>query len=166
MFTEKNVKEINENFIKAIGDEWMLVSAGNEKDYNMMTASWGFVGEMWRVPVAVTVIRPSRYTKKFVDENEYFALSFYGDDAKKTIHSICGSKSGRDVNKTELCGLSPVFSDETVYFNQARLVLICKKMYVSPMKKEYIKDSRIDELYDNDYHIAYVGEIVKCLVNE
>lgn len=166
MFTEKNVGEINENFINAIGNEWMLVAAGDKEKYNMMTASWGFVGEMWGKHAAVTVIRPSRYTKEFIDNNDYFTLSFYGEDAKKTIHSVCGSKSGRDTDKTKECALTPVFSDNSVYFEQARLVLVCKKMYVSEINPEGIIDKSIEKWYDNDYHYAYVGEIVKCLVNE
>lgn len=166
MFIEKNVAELNENFIKAIGNEWMLIAAGDESKYNMMTASWGFVGEMWGKHAAVTVIRPSRYTKEFIDNSDYFTLSFYGDEAKKTIHSVCGSKSGRDVDKTKECGLTPVFSDNSIYFEQARLVLVCKKMYVSKINPDGIVDKSIEKWYDNDYHYAYVGEIVKCYVNE
>ena len=167
MFIEKNVNEINENFIEAIGNEWMLVAAGNSEKYNMMTASWGFAGEMWGKHAAVAVIRPSRYTKEFVDNNDYFTLSFYGVDAKKTIHSVCGSKSGRNIDKAKECGLTPVFSDNSVYFEQARLVLICKKMYVSKFEPDKMLDKGIiDRWYDNDYHYVYIGEIVKCLVKE
>ena len=122
-FKEISVKELKENFVNIIGDEWMLVSAGNENGYNMMTASWGGLGVMWNEPVAVTVIRPQRYTKEFVDDNDVFTLSFYGDE--KNIHKVCGSKSGRDTDKTAQTGLTPVFSDDTVYFEQARLVLVC-----------------------------------------
>ncbi len=166
MFREVDITTLNENFINDIANEWMLVAAGDENGFNMMTASWGFVGEMWRKHTAVTVIRPSRYTKEFIDNSDYYTLSFYGEEAKKTVHSVCGSKSGRDVDKCELTGLKPVFSDGTVYFDSARLVLVCKKMYVSQMKAEAIIDPAVAELYDNDFHYAYVGEIVKCYVND
>ena len=55
-------EEINDNFIKLIGSEWMLVTAGNKEKYNMMTASWGFAGVMWGFPCAITAVRPQRYT--------------------------------------------------------------------------------------------------------
>ena len=42
-----NGEKINESFIKNIGDEWMLITAGNKDKYNMMTASWGSMGIMW-----------------------------------------------------------------------------------------------------------------------
>ena len=60
MFNEISAKELKENFIKAIADEYMLVAAGDKNGYNMMTASWGFAGEMWGTDCMLTVIRPQR----------------------------------------------------------------------------------------------------------
>ena len=162
-FKEINVKEIGENFIKNIADEWMLITAGNEDGYNMMTASWGFVGEMWGSDTAIAAVRPQRYTMEFIDKNDYFTLSFYGD--KKDIHKVCGSLSGRDVNKTEMTGLTPVFADNTVYFDEARLVLICKKQYVAPLKNEGFLDKQIlDKWYNGDLHNLIFGKIEKVLI--
>ena len=163
MFKEINPKDIDSNLIKAIADEWMLVSAGDESGYNMMTASWGFAGEMWGNDSVVAMVRPQRYTMEFIDKSDYFTLSFYGEN--KAIHKICGSKSGRDVNKTELTGLTPVFSDGTVYFNEARMVLVCKKQYVDILKEECFVDSEPLKWYENkDYHYMIIGKIEKVLV--
>ncbi|MBE6797786.1 MAG: flavin reductase family protein [Ruminococcaceae bacterium] len=162
-FKEIKVKEIEENFIKNIADEWMLISAGNEGGYNMMTASWGFVGEMWGNDTVIAAVRPQRYTMEFIDKNDYFTLSFYGD--KKDIHKVCGSLSGRDVNKTEMTGLTPVFTDNTVYFNEARLVLVCKKQYVAPLTESGFLDKEIlDKWYNGDLHNMIFGKIEKVLV--
>ena len=165
MFKEINPREIEGNLIKAISDEWMLISAGDENGYNMMTASWGFAGEMWGNDSIVAMIRPQRYTMEFVDKNDYFTLSFYGDN--KDIHKVCGSKSGRDVNKTELTGLTPTFSDNTIYFDEARLVLICKKQYVSRLEEDCFIDKEPLKWYnDKDYHYMIIGKIEKVLVKE
>ena len=162
-FKEISARELKENFIKDIADEWMLISAGNENGYNMMTASWGFVGEMWGADTAMCVVRPQRYTMPFIDKNDYFTLSFYGD--RKDIHKVCGSMSGRDVNKTELTGLTPVFADGTVYFEQARLVIVCKKQYVAPLEEKYFTDKqRIEKWYNGDYHNMVFGKIEKVLI--
>ena len=162
-FREIKVKEIEENFIKNIADEWMLISAGNEDGYNMMTASWGFVGEMWGNDTVIAAVRPQRYTMEFIDKNDYFTLSFYGD--KKDIHKVCGSLSGRDVNKTEMTGLTPVFTDNTVYFDEARLVLVCKKQYVAPLTESGFLDKEIlDKWYNGDLHNMIFGKIEKVLV--
>ena len=165
MFKEINPKEIDTNLIKAIADEWMLISAGDENGYNMMTASWGFAGEMWGNDSVIAMIRPQRYTMEFVNKSDYFTLSFYGDN--KDIHKVCGSKSGRDVNKTELTGLTPVFNDNTVYFEEARLVLVCKKQYVQRLEEDCFIDKEPLKWYaDKDYHNMIIGKIEKVLVKE
>ena len=163
MFNEINAKEIEGNLIKAIADEWMLVTAGNETGYNMMTASWGFAGEMWGNDSVCVMIRPQRYTMDFVNGNDYFTLSFYGDN--KAIHKVCGSMSGRDVNKTELTGLTPVFSDNTVYFEEARMVFVCKKQYIQQLSEDCFTDKEPIKCYENnDYHYMIIGKIEKVLI--
>ena len=163
MFKEISAKEIDGNLIKAIADEWMLISAGNENSYNMMTASWGFGGEMWGNDSVIAMIRPQRYTMDFVNDNDYFTLSFYGDN--KGVHKVCGSMSGRDVDKTQLTGLTPVFSDGTVYFEEARMVIVCKKQYVDILKEECFADKEPLKCYENkDYHYMIIGKIEKVLI--
>ena len=71
MLKEVSYKDLKFNPFRLIGDEWMLVTAGNEKDgCNTMTASWGGIGCLWghNDPVATIYLRPSRYTKEFVDK--------------------------------------------------------------------------------------------------
>lgn len=166
MFKEISPKEIPDNIIKAISEEWMLVTAGNENGYNMMTASWGFAGEIWGNDAVMAVIRPQRYTMEFIDKSDYFTLSFYGEN--KAIHKICGSKSGRDVNKTELCALTPVFDGEATYFEQARLVIICKKQYVQQMRPECFTDTAPEKRWypEKDYHYMVIGKAEKVLIKD
>ena len=165
LFKEISAKEISGNIIDLISSEWMLISAGDQSGYNMMTASWGFMGEMWGSDCAVAVVRPQRYTMQFIDNCDYYALSFYGDN--KEIHKICGKLSGREVNKTQITGLTPVFSDNTVYFNQARLVIICKKQYVQEMQEECFIDKDPLKWYsEKDYHKMIFGRIEKVLIKE
>lgn len=165
MFKEITAKEIKENIIKSIADEWMLITAGDESGYNMMTASWGFMGEMWGEDTCIAMVRPQRYTMDFINKNEYYTLSFYGDN--KDIHKVCGSMSGRDVNKTELTGLTPVFAENSVYFNEARLVIVCKKQYIGELKEEEFTDKSPLKWYENkDFHKMIFGKIEKVLVKE
>ena len=167
MFKEISAREIKDNLIEIISDEWMLVSSGNRDSYNMMTASWGFAGEMWGKDCAIAMIRSQRYTYEFMNKNDNFALSFYGSGGKDVIHKICGSKSGRDVDKAALTGLTPIFDCNTVYFEQARLVIICKKQYVQPMKKEFFTTGEPLRWYPaEDYHTMFIGEIQKVLIKE
>ena len=125
---QNNMKEIspyelNDNIFKTIGKDWTLVTAGTEDKYNTMTASWGSVGIMWNKPVAFTFIRPQRYTYEFIENNEYYTLSVYGEEYRKAL-TLCGTKSGRDIDKAKETGLTPVFKEKAPYFEQARLVLV------------------------------------------
>ncbi|WP_337398226.1 hypothetical protein [Alistipes putredinis] len=50
-FKQIDPAEITDNFIRAIGREWMLITAGNGESCNAMTASWGMIGFIWGRPV-------------------------------------------------------------------------------------------------------------------
>lgn len=164
---EIDIKSLeNLNPFSKIADEWFLVTAGAENRYNTMTASWGSLGTMWGKSVAVTVIRPQRYTKEFIDNNEYFTISFL-KKGNKDILSFCGSKSGRDFDKEKETGLKPIFVDGTTTFEQAELVLVCRKVFAQDITPDSFLDKTIiDKWYpEKDFHTAYVGEIVKAYQN-
>lgn len=166
IFKTINPKNIKDNLIKCFSEEWALITAGNADSYNMMTASWGFAGEMWGEDSIAVVIRPQRYTMEFIDKNDYFTVSFYGD--RKDIHKICGSKSGRDINKTAETGLTPLSNDKYVYFKEARMVLVIKKQFVQQLSPDGFTDkSIIDKWYpENDFHNMIIGKIEKVLIAE
>ena len=162
-FTEIKPTDIKDNIIEMISKEWMLISAGDESNCNMMTASWGFMGEIWGKDCAVALIRPQRYTLDFVEKNDTFSLCFFGDN--KEPHKICGYKSGRDINKVAETGLTVRENYGTVYFEEARLVLICHKLYVSELKESCFTDKSLLKWYpDNDFHKVFIGEVEKVLV--
>ena len=110
-FKEVDIKSLNFNPFTKIGSEWMLITAGDESGCNTMTASWGGLGVLWGKNVATCYIRPQRYTKKFVDANDTFTLSFYGPEYKQAL-SICGSKSGRDCDKVKEADLPRISQTE------------------------------------------------------
>ena len=163
-FQEISCSQLKDNPFTLIGKDWMLVTAGTEEKYHTMTASWGGVGFLWNKNVAFTFIRPQRYTLEFVDQNEYYTLSFYGEEMRKAL-SFCGSKSGRDYDKARETGLVPVFDEKAPYFEQARLVLVCRKLYKQDFSPACFIDQPLDSTYkDKDYHKMFIGEIVKVLV--
>lgn len=163
-FRELTAKEITDNPFRLIGDDWALVTSGTEERFNTMTVSWGGVGIMWGKPVAFTFIRPQRYTFEFMENNEYFTMSFF-DESQRDALKFCGSKSGRDCDKVKETGLTPAFTDEGVpYFEEARLVLVCKKMYSQFLNEDSITDREsVAKWYNDDYHKMYISEIVKVL---
>ena len=52
------IKELKENPVKLIAEDWALVSAGTPESWNTMTVSWGGVGELWGRDVVFIFIRP------------------------------------------------------------------------------------------------------------
>ncbi len=166
MFRDLCLRDFKENVIEIISKEYMLITAGNQDGYNMMTASWGFMGEMWGEDSVAVVVRPERYTMDFIESNDYFTLTFFGDN--KDIHKVCGSKSGREVDKTSLTGLSPIYNQNYVYFDEARLVLIIKKKYIQPMDKKFLTDNSIDEKWykNGGWHNLIIGSIERIYIKE
>lgn len=163
MFKKVDPKELNFNVFSAIGDQWMLITAGTAERCNTMTASWGGLGILWNKPMVTAYIRPQRYTKQFVDESEYFTLSFYSEQYRKQL-AVCGSKSGRDVDKVKECGFTVAAADcGAPYFEEADLVLVCRKQMVTPMDPDAIPDEVKEKHYKGDYHVMYWGEIVEVL---
>ena len=81
---------------------------------------------------------------------------------------FCGSKSGRDYDKVKETGLTPVVDDETgaVYFKEAKVVFICKKMYAQFLNEESALTEDVTKWYNGDYHKMYMSEIVSVLVKE
>ena len=106
-FHEVPIESLEFNPFEKISKQWMLITAGDEKKSNTMTASWGGVGIMWGKNVATAYIRPNRYTKEFVDATDHFTLSFLPEDERKALN-YCGTVSGRDVeDKWAAAGLHP-----------------------------------------------------------
>lgn len=169
MFKAIDPKDLTQNPFSLIGEQWMLITAGTPERCNTMTASWGGVGVMWSKPCATCYIRPQRFTKGFVDESDYFTLSFLPEAHRKTL-AFCGSKSGRNVDKVKECGLTAAAAEcGAPYFEEAELVLVCKKRYAQPMSPEYLTgESDIDQRWypQHDWHTMYIGEIVEVLVKE
>lgn len=157
-------QDISENTFKLIGTDWMLITAGDKTGFNTMTASWGGLGVLWRKNVSFCYVRPTRHTFGFMESGDYYTLSFYGEEYRQQL-TFCGTKSGRDVDKVKETGFTPAFADcGAPYFEEASLVLVCRKLYSDVFRPENFKDAAIEKEYPNkDYHTTYIGEIVEVL---
>jgi len=168
MFRSVNVKELDLNPFTAIGEEWMLVTAGTKDHCNTLTASWGGLGSLWYKDVATIYLRPQRYTRQFVDNSDYFTLSFFGKGYREEL-TLCGTRSGRDMDKIGACGFTVAEAAcGAPYFEQAELVLVCRKLYVDTIKPERFLDAALDaRCYPSgDHHTFYIGEVVEALQRE
>lgn len=160
-------KAFNESTFEIIGKNWMLITASNNNKVNTMTASWGGLGYMWNKNVAYIVIRPQRYTKEFVDSSSTFSLSFLPNTFRKTLNYL-GSTSGRDENKIERSNLNILYKDETPYFKEADIVMICKKLYNQAFLEEcFIDKTIVQKCYESkDFHILYIAEVTDIFIKK
>ncbi len=158
--------DLEDNIFKLIDKDWMLITAGTEDSFNTMTASWGHLGILWNMPIAIAYIRPQRHTYGFANENDYYTLCFFEEKYRKALQ-FCGTKSGRDYDKVKETGLTPMLTEHgNVYFKEARLVLECEKVYQDELKKEnFLKPEIALKNYPkDDFHRFYMGRIVSVLL--
>lgn len=161
------INEFSENPFKLIGSDWMLITAKKGDKTNMMTASWGGVGILWNKPVATIYVRPQRYTKEFIDNEEYFSLCVLPEEYRQILN-YCGTKSGRDEDKIAETKLTIDESEKAPIFKESRLVLICKKLYAQDLTEQsFIDKSLVEKNYQaKDFHTMYIAEIEKILTND
>lgn len=168
MFKKISPYDLDENVFKLLDKDWMLVTAGVRDDVNTMTASWGHLGIMWNLPVAICYVRPQRHTFAFTNKYPDYTLSFFGEEHRKTLQ-YCGSRSGRDTDKIRDCGLTVLESDRgNIYYEEARLVLECSKIYQDDMKKsQFVRPEIAEKNYPrDDFHRFYFGEIIEVLLKD
>lgn len=164
-FIEISPDEITDNVMKLIAEDWMLLSSGSADGiFNMMTASWGALGQLWHKRVAFIFVRPQRYTYQFMERNSKFTLSFFSEEYREALE-FCGKNSGRNANKLKHTGLTAFEPlPDTSALEEARLIIICRKLYYQNIDPDNFLFPELDKLYPKcGYHRMYVGEILKVL---
>jgi len=162
LFKALQPESISDNVFKLIEQDWMLITAGPPTHYNTMTASWGGLGNLWNRKVSFCFVRPQRYTYQFLEESPTFSLAFFAERYRPALE-LCGSRSGREINKAAASGLTPIaITPGITSFAEARLVLECRKIYHQDIHPAHFVDSSIADLYPaRDYHRMYIGEVLK-----
>lgn len=161
---EINPTEFSSKSFDLFSNQWALVTVGTKEKFNMMTIGWGTLGTLWGSPYAIVFVRPSRYTYEFMEKHDTFSITTF-TSKYKNILNLCGSKSGRDIDKMEIDGLTPVEKEGTVYFEESEVTLICKKQYFNDLIPERIPTKVEHQYYKGkDYHRVYYGEILRCYI--
>jgi flavin reductase (DIM6/NTAB) family NADH-FMN oxidoreductase RutF len=159
-FTE-NIKE-GMNYLHKHG-AFLTTKAGDIT--NTMTISWGNIGFQWNRPVFTVLVRKSRYTHDLIEKANEFTVSIPLSDKMKSQLALCGSKSGRDINKLDEANLilcdgktlsTPVIEDCELHYE-------CKIVYKQEINSDLLDSDIKASFYgEDDYHTIYVGEIVDC----
>ncbi len=164
--TQKNIpiKAFAPKIFDLWDKQWLLLTCGEYATgtFNTMTVAWGGFGIMWNLPIAMVVVRPSRFTYDFINKYETFTLCGFPDAYQKAL-TLLGTKSGRDGDKIAESGLTATATDDCAapIFEEANLSISCRKIYFQDFVPDQFLDDRIEKQYNgSDYHRMFYGEIL------
>lgn len=159
----KKIKELRFDSFKLFDDQWALVTSGEFSNHNSMTIAWGELGTLWHRNVVTIYVKPCRYTYSFIENNDYFVVSFFDSKYKHAL-AIMGNKSGRNVDKDKLANLTPNKHNDVTIYKEAKLTFVCKKIYFADLDLNHIPKIEIDKYYKEEKpHRMYVGEIIEII---
>lgn len=153
--------------LPALGAENALLTAGTADRCNTMTIGWCQAGRLWGLRTCTVYVRPERYTYQFMEEQEYFTVSVLPKDRKDAM-ALCGTKSGRDMDKIKECGLTVrTGAGGAPFFEEAELVLVCRTLYVQDLEPACVLPAGEEKVLPSygakgGWHRAYTGEIVEA----
>lgn len=155
--------EFNVNAFELFNSDWALLTAGENDRFNTMTISWGGLGTLWGRSVVTVYVKPIRYTHAFLEENEYFTVSFY-DEKYRNALMLLGSRSGRDGDKVAAAGLTAMPIANSVTFKEAEVTLLCRKIYRQDMDVSAMPADVVKTFYETEAaHTVYIGEVVDII---
>ena len=144
-----------------------------------MVIGWGHIGRIWELPVFVAYVRDNRFTREMLDHNPEFTVNVPIGDFDRKIIAVCGGKSGRDMDKIQEAGLTPVDAEKVTApaIKEFPLTLECKVIYRQKQDLDALHCDRKAEMYpphvdgtavgaNRDVHITYYGEIVDAYILE
>ncbi|MBN2851217.1 MAG: flavin reductase family protein [Clostridia bacterium] len=162
----ENYMTLSGEAMEQLSKNGAFLTTKHGENLNTMTISWASLGTIWNKPVMIVAVRYSRHTYKLIDQSNQFTVSVPALGEKKKELAFCGSKSGRDYNKFNECGLvlkdsqkisTPVIEGCQIHFE-------CKTVYKQAMEPGLVDEGIKKTFYDSNdnYHVIYYGEIVAC----
>jgi len=164
-----NVFDYAERINKAL-PEGILLNTQHEK-FNSMVIGWGHLGVIWGLETFVVYVRQSRYTKPQIDKTGEFTISVPLEKLPPELIKVCGTMSGRDINKADYLTVVEPETNSTPGVKEAPLTIECKVIYKQDQVLKDIPQEILDRQYNggtdpSDYHTAYIGRIVDAYMIE
>ena len=163
-FVEIKLAELDLNPFTKI-EEWALLTVGDKQEYNMMTITGLMMGQLWFKKTLQVYVHPARYSYSIINKSNYFTVSFFREPRCKALE-LAGKLHGNQCDKTKETGLTPQFDQKGVYFNEADIVFICRKIYHTDVEKPLFDAPDTFSGYYHDstvFHRIFIGEIEKVL---
>jgi flavin reductase (DIM6/NTAB) family NADH-FMN oxidoreductase RutF len=172
LFRPITAVEMTGNVFKLVGQDFTVITAGTEADYNSMTASWGGWGILFEEPVTWCFLRANRYTLEYMKKSETYTMTYFDDQYKDQV-MLFGTKSGRDTDKMKEHKLTPVLTPSgNMAYKEAKLIIECALGEVTSVHPDdfYAEKGRtfVEDAYEevNDYHKLIFGKITMIWVKK
>ncbi len=163
-FNEIKLAELDLNPFTKI-EEWALLTVGDRQEFNMMTITGLMMGQLWIKKTLEVYVHPARYSYPIMNKSAYFTVSFFPEPRCKALE-MAGKLHGNQCDKTRETGLTPQFDQNGVYFGEADIVFICRKIYHTDVEQSLFDSKEIFNGYYRDgtvFHRIFIGEIEKTL---
>ena len=118
----------------------LFLTAKHESRFNTMTIGWGGITRFWNKPIMIVPVRLSRHTYQLLDKSKEFTVSVPLEKNLLRELSYCGTHSGRNENKYEATGLTPIPGKAVAVpiIAQCELHLECKVVYQQTIDPDYL----------------------------
>lgn len=170
-----NVTEYAQQITEAL-PRGILLNTKAEK-FNSMVIGWGGLGTVWGKPVFTVYVREHRYTKAQLDQTKEFTISIPLEKPIPSIAKVCGTLSGRDVNKETEAQLTLEDAEAVSVpgIKEYPLTLECKVLYSQKQELSEIPEDIRKAMYpqdvdgtfhmaNRDAHTMYIGEIAAAYI--
>ena len=171
-----NLADYAQKITDALPHGGVLLNTNGDK-FNTMIIGWGSLGTCWSVPTFTVYVREHRYTKAQLDKTGEFTVSIPLDKPNGEIVKVCGSKSGKNIDKVKEAQLTleEPQTNHTPGVKEYPLTLECKVLYSQKQDLSAIPDEIRQRMYpqdvdgscpmaNRDAHTMYIGEITDAYI--
>jgi len=142
--------------------------AGRDEVANPMTIGWATVGIIWGKPVLTVLVRPSRHTFSLISKHDEFVVCVPEPGMSKEL-SICGTRSGRDIDKFAECGFTKEngLKVSVPHIAQCPMHYECRIVHRNNVSRETLINGLDSQYYpDGDFHTVFYGEMLGTYLRE
>ena len=144
---------------------FMTTKVGNK--VNTMTIAWGGINLVWHKKVFIAYVRYSRNTYDMLQDSSEFTISVPRDNTLRKELGVCGTKSGRDIDKINECNFTLIDGRNvsTPIISECEIHYECKVIYKQAMEPNNIPGEILERNYENNnFHVIFYGEIVDSYI--
>jgi flavin reductase (DIM6/NTAB) family NADH-FMN oxidoreductase RutF len=160
MRKEVEISSIFSETLEKLKGEGVILMAGDPP--NPMTIGWGTIGLIWGKLIFMVLVRPSRFTYTRMESSGEFTVNLLPDAYSPQL-SLCGTKSGRDVDKITECGFTLERGNHvtTPFIRESSIHFECRIIHKHDILPETLDKGILEKYYPKcDLHRVFYGEVV------